>query len=62
MHNKTGKSEKPKTTPDITELKDKIKSSKGSGLETDQTEQLDVLLNQSAKNKFAYAPHKQFIV
>ena len=31
------------------ESKDKVKSSEGSGIETDQAEQLDVLLNQSTK-------------
>ena len=33
----------------ITELKDKVESSEGSGKEIDQVEQLDDLLNQSAK-------------
>ena len=41
--------EKTKTTIGIVELKDKIKSCKGTGIETDQAEQLDALLNQSAK-------------
>ena len=31
------------------ELKDKVKNSEGSGMETDHAEQLDTLLNQSAK-------------
>ena len=46
---KTVKSDKSKTTAGITESKDKIKSSEGSGMETGQVEQLDVCLNQSAK-------------
>ena len=46
---KTGKPEKPKTTLSIVKLKDKTKISKGSGMETDQAELLDVPLNQSAK-------------
>ena len=33
----------------IVELKNKTKSSKGSGIETDQAQQLDTVLNQSAK-------------
>ena len=41
---KTWKSEKSKTTAGIIELKDE-----GSGMETDQTNQLDTLSNQSAK-------------
>ena len=35
--------------PILKELKDKVKSSEGSGMETDQTEQLDELLHQSIK-------------
>ena len=39
-----------KATAGIRELKDEVKSSEGSEMETDQTEQLDALLNQSAKS------------
>ena len=46
---KTGKPEKQKPTVGKAELKDKIKSSERSGLETNQEEQLDILLNKSAK-------------
>ena len=40
---------KPKTAVGIDELKEKIKSSEESGMETIQVEQLDALINQSVK-------------
>ena len=43
---KAGKSDKPKTTESITKLKDRAKSSEGSGMES---EQLDAILNLSAR-------------
>ena len=46
---KSRKTNKPKTTVGIAKLTDETKSIKGSGIETDQAKQLDVLLNQSAK-------------
>ena len=41
--------EKARTAAGITEVKGKVKSSKGSGMETNWPEQLDALLTQSAK-------------
>ena len=46
---KTGNTQKLKTTIDTVELKDKRNGGKGSVIEADQAEQLDALLNQSAK-------------
>ena len=63
-NDKKRKSEKPKTLAGITESidpqegrnisiskasRDKVESSEGSGMETDQLEQLDTLLNQPVK-------------
>ena len=41
--------EKSNSTVGIVELGDKLKSSEGSGMEPDQTEQLDLPLDQSTK-------------
>ena len=46
---KEGKSEKQKPMESMTKVKDRTKHSKGSGMETEQAEQLDALLNQSDK-------------
>ena len=46
---KMGKFEKSKTVTGITKLNDKVKSSEGSGMVTDQAKQLNVLSNQSAE-------------